>query len=173
MLLPHVIKIKVFSFLYQDTNMRRSNFVEKGCNSSKKQIISNSELKFKLVDHTFLLFCLELPVEWEISSTIELTNCVAHVLSGFSIQCLKTSSDFLKTLWKCLAALLYHLEDRLPSMFPLYLSVHISYYVRPKLVARPEKLIISSARYISVAIFYLLWALGRIWNFFNKLSSQF
>ena len=66
------------------------------------------------------------------------------------------------------------------SMFPLYLSVHIFHYARSKLMARfipvlnwPEKSIISSSRYISVAIFYLVWALGRIRNIFiNWIPSS-
>ena len=53
--------------------------------------------------------------------------------------------------------------DRPPSMFLLRLGVCIFHYTRSKLVARtipglngPEKYIILSVRYISVAMSYLL-----------------
>ena len=89
-------------------------------------------------------------------------------------------ASFLITPWKHLATLLCLLDERDPSVFPLYLVVYILHYSRAKLMKRvipvvnwPETFIISSSRYISVAISYLLWALGRIWNFFDKLNFQF
>ena len=70
-----------------------------------------------------------------------------------------TSVSFLKTT----CCFLYHLDDRPPSMFQLNLGVYIFYYTRSKLIARqipvpnrPEKSNISSARYISVAMPYIL-----------------
>ena len=60
------------------------------------------------------------------------------MLCGFSIEPLKyqkTSVSSLKTLLKHLVALLYLLDDKPPSMFPLYLGVCIFHYTRPKLMA--------------------------------------
>ena len=53
------------------------------------------------------------------------------------------------------------LDDRLPSVFPLYLGVYIFHYAieRPiSLLNWLEKSIILSTRYLSVAMSYLLWS---------------
>ena len=49
----YVINIRASSSLCQDTNMPKSNFAKKCCNSSKKEIriLSNTEWRAKLVDH--------------------------------------------------------------------------------------------------------------------------
>ena len=45
-------------------------------------------------------------------------------------------NSFLKTLWKRLVTLLYLLDKRPPSTFPLYLGVYVFHYTRSKLMAR-------------------------------------
>ena len=45
--------------------------------------------------------------------------------------------SFLKTPRKRLDALLYLLNDRPPSMFPLCIDVFIFHYTKTKLMARP------------------------------------
>ena len=81
----------------------------------------------------------------------------------------------MKTPWKCVAALLNLFGDRPPPMFQLYLSVYIFHCTMSKLMARPipllnwpGKSIVPSARYISVAMSYLLWAEGGYETFFTN-----
>ena len=186
-LLSYVINIKVFSFVSSDTNMSGNIRLHRKMVATlqRNKLALYQTQKAKLVDNKvlFLLFCSELSTQWEISNIIEIISCVVHVLCGFSIEPLKyqkTSVSSLKTLLKHLAVLLYLLDDRPPSMFPLYLGVNIFHYATPKVMARSipvlnlsEKSISPSSRYISFAIFYLLWALGRIWKFLHKLNFQF
>ena len=100
-----------------------------------------------------------------------------RMLCGFSSECLKTSRDFsplFENTMKLSCYFIVILNDRPPSMFPLYLGVYIFHYSRSKLMSRPilvlnwpEKSIILSARYVSVAMPYVLCltlSLGRIWN---------
>ena len=72
-------------------------------------------------------------------------------------------NSFLKTLWKRLVTLLYLLDKRPPSTFPLYLGVYVFHYTRSKLMARlipllklAEKSIFLSARYTPNTMPYLL-----------------
>ena len=60
---------------------------------------------------------------------------VAFLLSVERHQ--ENSVSFLKAPRKRLAALLYLLDDRPPSLFPLYSGVYIFHYARSKLMARP------------------------------------
>ena len=63
-----------------------------------------------------------------------MVRCVAFLRIAERIQVPENS--FLKTLWKRLVTLLYLLDKRPPSMFPLYLGVYIFHYTRSKLMAR-------------------------------------
>ena len=60
---------------------------------------------------------------------------VAFLLNAYRYQ--ENSVSFLKIPRKRLAALLYILDGRPPSMFSLYLRVFIFHYTGSKLMARP------------------------------------
>ena len=74
------------------------NFWKKCCNSSKKQIssISNTKWRAKLVDHKFLFcyFARCFPYNKSFQILQSWLACVVHVLCAFSTECLKTSREF-------------------------------------------------------------------------------
>ena len=119
---------------------------------------------------------------------IELTSCVVQVLCGFSTECLKTSESF---------SLLFENTMKTSCCFIVSFRWWASLYVfiifrcicfslcKVKLMVRSILVLnwfkkfyyslfqLYIYRYISVAISYLLRALGRVWNFFHKPKSQF
>ena len=68
--------------------------------------------------------------------------------------------------------------DRPPSIFSLYLGVYIFFYAKSKLIARPIPVLYWPEKYYSSCQVYtccyvlIILRLGRIWNFFHKLSSR-
>ena len=115
---------------YQDQKLP-----EKCFNLSKKQIntISNTEWSAKQVDHK-IIFTILLGALYTIRAFkhYRASACVMCPLWWAPQDIKRPQSPF----WKQLAALLYLLDDRPPSMFQLNLGVYIFYYTRSKLIAR-------------------------------------
>ena len=115
-----------FLFFCQDANKTESNCAKIGCNLSKKHKLTlyktqSGEPNF--VDHKFLIFCQELPVQKlgdRHLNTKEPVSWLVHVLCDFKATVHQEASFSLEYTIKIhLADIFYLFGVSPPSIFPL------------------------------------------------------
>ena len=129
----YVINVKVFSLFCQDKNMPGSNFVKNAATPQRNKLALYQTQNGGANQYIIKFFFTILLGPFCKIRAFKFCSCVVHWLCGFSTEQLKISRDFNLLFRKHhehrLAALLYLLDDRPPSMFH-YIQVYIFFNIQ-------------------------------------------